>query len=70
MTTFWMKLVQRNMGAMEASLRVVVGAVLVMLALVIPNPWCWLGLYPLGTGLLCSSPLYTLLGIETKRLGY
>jgi Inner membrane protein YgaP-like, transmembrane domain len=60
------KILPKNEGAVDRTLRVVVGVVLLSLVFVGPQtPWGWLGLVPLITGLAGSCPVYTLLGLRT-----
>ncbi len=55
-----------NVGGIDKILRIAVGAVLLILAIMgIGTPWTWLGVVPLATGLIGFCPLYTLLGINT-----
>lgn len=59
-----------NVGDVDRILRVVLGIVLMSLAAAgVIGWWGWLGVIPLGTGLLSFCPLYSLLGIHTCRLG-
>ena len=64
MKTNWTKLLPENMSRTERYSRVVVGAVLVGLAIIMPSAWGWIGLYPLLTGVAGSCPLYRMLRIE------
>lgn len=58
-----------NVGDVDRILRVVLGIVLMSLAAAgVIGWWGWLGVIPLGTGLLSFCPLYALLGIHTCRL--
>jgi hypothetical protein len=59
-----------NMGRLDQSIRLVGGALLVGLALILDSPWYWLGLYPLATALVTNCPLYRLFGVNSLRLGY
>lgn len=55
-----------NVGGIDRILRIVVGLVLVILAATgTVGWWGWLGLIPIGTGLLRFCPLYPLLGISS-----
>ncbi len=64
------KMFPRNVHPAERVLRVLVGLVLLSLVFVGPKTlWGLLGLLPLATGLLGSCGLYTLLGINTCRIG-
>ena len=61
----------KNIGAIDRSLRIAGGLVLVLLAIVpsgFQSAWGWLGLVPLATALLGWCPAYTLLGIRTCRV--
>jgi len=55
-----------NVGGIDKILRIAVGAVLLILAIMgIGTPWTWIGVVPLVTGLIGFCPLYTILGINT-----
>jgi hypothetical protein len=55
-----------NEGAVDRTIRVVVGVGLLALTFVGPRTWLGLiGLVPLGTGILGYCPLYGLFGIST-----
>ncbi|MDE8652685.1 YgaP family membrane protein [Novosphingobium album (ex Liu et al. 2023)] len=61
-------MLQTNIGTLDRAFRIVLGLVLIALVFVGPKtPWGWVGLVPLITGLLSSCPLYTLLGIKTRK---
>jgi hypothetical protein len=63
------KLFPNNEHVIERVLRVLVGLALIAIVFVGPKtPWGWIGLVPLGTGLLGSCPLYTLFGISTCKV--
>jgi len=56
----------QNVGGIDRILRIVVGLALIAIVFVGPQtPWGWLGLIPLGTGLIGWCPPYALLGINT-----
>ena len=58
-----------NVGGIDRILRIVVGVVLVILAILgIGSPWTWIGVVPLATGLLGWCPAYTLFGLRTCPL--
>ncbi|CAI06719.1 conserved hypothetical protein [Aromatoleum aromaticum EbN1] len=58
-----------NVGGIDRVLRIVAGLVLVILAILgIGNPWTWIGVVPLATGLLGWCPAYTLFGLRTCPL--
>lgn len=57
-----------NEGMIDRILRVVVGAVLIALVFYMPDPfdpWGWIGVVPLATGLIGWCPVYSILGIKT-----
>ena len=57
-----------NVGGIDRILRIVIGAVLVVLAATGQvGVWGWIGLLPLATGLLGWCPPYSLLGINTCK---
>ncbi len=62
------KLLATNEHTIDRALRVVLGLGLLAIAVVGPKiPLGYLGVVPLATGLLGSCPLYSLLGISTRR---
>ena len=57
-----------NVGGMDRILRIVIGAVLVLLAVSGQvGVWGWIGLLPLASGLSGWCPPYSLLGINTCK---
>lgn len=55
-----------NVGGIDRVLRIVVGLVLMALAAAgIIGVWGWIGVVPLGTGLIRWCPVYPLLGINS-----
>lgn len=54
-----------NVGGIDRILRIVAGLALVAWALMGGPAWAWIGLVPLGTGLLGFCPLYPLIGFST-----
>ncbi|MGZ3771032.1 MAG: YgaP family membrane protein [Bdellovibrio sp.] len=57
---------KKNIHPVERAVRIIAGLVLVSMAFVGPaNPWFFLGIIPLATGLLGWCPPYALLGIST-----
>lgn len=61
---------QKNVHPLERVVRVVLGLALISQVFVgVESPWFWLGAVPLLTGLLGWCPPYTLLGINTCKLG-
>lgn len=58
-----------NVGGIDKIARIVVGALLILLALTgVIGAWGWIGVLPLATGLLNTCPAYSLLGINTCKL--
>lgn len=58
-----------NVGGIDKTARIVVGAVLIGLALTgTIGAWGWIGVLPLATGLFNFCPAYSLLGINTCKL--
>jgi hypothetical protein len=56
----------RNIGALDRILRVIVGVVLIAMVFVGPQTvWGWIGVIPLVTALVGFCPAYRLLGICT-----
>jgi hypothetical protein len=61
---------QKNLGTLDRSLRIVAGLALIGLAAAgTLGPWAWIGIVPLATGLLSWCPAYSLLGIGTCKQG-
>jgi hypothetical protein len=57
-----------NVGGIDRILRIVIGAVLVLLAVTGQvGAWGWIGLLPLATGLMGWCPPYSLLGLNTCK---
>ncbi len=55
-----------NEGALDRIIRVIAGLAIISLVFVGPqNPWGWLGLVPLITGLVGFCPAYALFGVNT-----
>lgn len=55
-----------NVGNADRMFRIILGAILIALVFIGPKTaWGWLGLIPLGTALLGTCPLYTVLGFRT-----
>lgn len=60
------KLLPRNEGTVDRTIRVLFGIGLISLVFVGPQtPWGWVGLMPLITGLIGSCPGYTIFGMST-----
>jgi hypothetical protein len=54
-----------NVGGIDRILRIVVGLALVAWAVMGGPVWAWIGVVPLGTGLIGFCPLYPILGMST-----
>ncbi|WP_306979674.1 DUF2892 domain-containing protein [Ruegeria sp. YS9] len=55
----------KNMGGLDKTLRIAIGAALILGALLGYGTWMWIGIVPLVTGLLNTCPIYSVLGIST-----
>mgnify|MGYP000473996115 FL=1 len=59
---------QSNVGGIDKIARIVVGAVLILLALTgTIGVWGWIGILPLATGLFNFCPAWKVLGINTRK---
>ena len=59
---------QANVGGLDRTLRVSIGALLVILALTnVIGLWGLLGLIPMATGIFRFCPAYPILGIKTCK---
>ena len=59
---------EKNMGSLDRSIRVVVGLLLISLVFIGPqSAWGWIGVVPLITAALGNCPAYSLFGIKTCR---
>jgi hypothetical protein len=54
-----------NVGGIDRILRIVLGAALILWAILGGPVWAWIGVVPLATGLIKFCPLYPLLGMST-----
>lgn len=60
---------EQNIHPLERALRIVIGLFLMSLAFWGPaSMWFLLGIIPLSTGLIGWCPLYTMLGISTRKM--
>ncbi len=62
----------RNVGGLDRAIRLLLGVLLLGLYGALDPPWKFvtlLGLIPLGTALTGMCPLYSMLGISTRRSG-
>lgn len=61
-------LLPQNEGTVDRVIRVMLGAMMLVLVFVGPrSAWGLVGLLPLATGLLGSCPAYGLFGVSTRR---
>lgn len=58
----------KNIGGFDKMVRIVIGALLILGAVLGYGVWMWIGVVPLATGLLSSCPLYQLVGLNTCPL--
>ncbi len=58
---------KKNTGSVDRLIRVVLGATLIIVGVVLRSWWGALGLLPLVTGLFGFCPLYALLRTSTNR---
>ncbi|MFY0622499.1 MAG: DUF2892 domain-containing protein [Pelagimonas sp.] len=58
----------KNIGGFDKIVRIVIGALLILGAVLGYGVWMWIGVVPLATGLLGSCPLYQLVGLNTCPL--
>ncbi len=57
-----------NVGSLDRIARIAAGLALIALVFVGPRtPWGWLGLIPLGTGLVRFCPVYVPCKLNTSR---
>ena len=56
-----------NMGKVDRIIRFIIGLVIIIWGIVAGSWWGLIGLIPLLTALVNWCPLYTLLGISTKK---
>lgn len=57
-----------NVGGIDRTLRIAVGALLVVLAIIgVIGNWGWIGLLLIATGVFRFCPAYPLLGIKTCK---
>jgi hypothetical protein len=62
------KFMECNVGGIDRTLRIAIGALLVVLAIVgVIGSWGWIGLLPIATGVFRFCPAYPLLGIKTCK---
>lgn len=54
-----------NVGGIDRTLRILAGLGLIAWVLMGGPAWAWIGVVPLGTGLIGFCPVYPLLGMNT-----
>ncbi|HFD86765.1 MAG TPA: DUF2892 domain-containing protein [Gammaproteobacteria bacterium] len=57
----------KNVGGIDRILRIVVGALLIVWAVLGGPVWAWIGVVPLATGFLNFCPAYSILGLNTNK---
>jgi type IV secretory pathway TrbD component len=60
--------VRANVGGADKVIRVVLGLLIIVLGIVFKSWWGLVGLLPLATALINFCPLYTLIGISTRKV--
>lgn len=55
-----------NVGSADKIVRIILGAVIIVLGFVFNSWWGAVGIVPILTGLLNFCPAYSLLGVSTK----
>ncbi len=55
----------KNAGSIDRAIRIIIGAALIVGALMGYGVWMWIGVVPLVTGLVGFCPAYKLLGMNT-----
>lgn len=60
-------MVKQNIGSWDRVLRLIVGAILIVLTLSgVIGHWGWLGIIPIATAVFNFCPLYRVLGLGTR----
>ncbi|MBL3568381.1 YgaP family membrane protein [Rhodovulum visakhapatnamense] len=60
-------MLSKNVGGIDRILRIVIGALMVIAALLGYSNWLLIGMVPLATGLMSTCPLYSLIGLNTCK---
>lgn len=58
-------MLSKNVGNIDRILRLVIGALLILGAVMGYGVWMWIGIIPLATALMSSCPLYSIIGLNT-----
>jgi hypothetical protein len=56
-----------NVGSADKVVRIILGLVIIAIGLVYKSWWGLVGLLPLATALINFCPLYTLIGVSTRK---
>lgn len=56
-----------NVGGIDRILRIVLGAALIVWAVMGGPVWAWIGVVPLATGLIKFCPLYPIIGFSSCK---
>ncbi len=60
-----MRIVKKNVGNLDAVLRVALGTVVILAGLYLNNLWGLAGIILVGTGALSFCPVYRIFGLQT-----
>lgn len=60
-----MRIVKKNVGNMDAILRVILGMIIIFAGLFYNSLWGFVGILPIGSGVLAFCPVYRLLNTQT-----
>lgn len=60
-------ILKKNVGYIDSIIRVIVGAILVIMGLYFESYWGFIGLIPLITGTISYCPIYRIFNISTMR---
>ena len=58
---------KKNMGKVDRIIRFIIGLIIIIWGIAAGSWWALIGLLPLLTALVNWCPLYTLLGLSTKK---
>lgn len=56
-----------NVGTADRIIRIILGLAGIGIALSGISPWGWVGVVPLATGAVSFCPLYTIVGLNTRK---
>lgn len=60
-------MIKCNVGGPDRALRIVLGVGMIAFAVIAKNPWGWIGLVPLLTGLFKFCPAYSVCKLSTNK---